>query len=359
MLAVYDITAASVHAYSEAATDAEDAEKAARTLQRAARARRSATLKGGVLAMAAVGGSLPSAQALSTTGGGAGLSGAYASIRRECVERADGWPHSANILAKFEQDEATGVLSPPRFDDGHGPLGVYAMLHDNAGALALLRWCRGAFEQLVRELAAPLSPAQRARLALLTFKPEERTYHTVVAVFHEHPSLLSEEQKDDWRPVDPPLCEACAAALQRRHEPMRAPTLALDSMCLTADGALIAGFVDDDEEAFAALRASSVEEAQEVIVGAVGGALTSRPKRLIHVTLGRLLGAPEGLGSSERAHFASVAARYNEEALPGWLASEGGPPREFTLERLSLVRDEIWPMQGFTELASWRLSEKK
>jgi hypothetical protein len=240
----------------------------------------------------------------------------------------------------------------PVFSDGNGPLGVYAMLHSNSEALELLKQCRTVFDELVADISAPLSESDRAVLYRSVLQPEEHSLHSVVAVYHEHPSLLSEEERKHWKEVPPRLCDECSVALRKSHKALRAPRLTLDSLSLTADGALIAGFLDDDAGAFTELRASSSECGRSVI----GGQLTSRPKSLIHVTLGRLLALPDDLSASQREYIERTVVRYNKEVLPR-LVEPGAPlhARAFVLSTLSLVRDEVWPMVGYTELASWTL----
>ena len=136
----------------------------------------------------------------------ANLQGAYANIRAQCDEKALGWPHAEGIRSSFREDEH-GMLRPPAFEDGHGPVGVYAMLQENSEALAVLRWCRAAFDDVTASLCEVLSPAQQEQLmGRLRIVPEERAYHTCVSVFHEHPSLLKDdEQRRAWQPVDADL----------------------------------------------------------------------------------------------------------------------------------------------------------
>ena len=68
-----------------------------------------------------------------------------------------------------------------------------------------------------------------------------------------------------------------AAALRERYAALEPPQLALDTLIVCADGALIAGFLETSYLApFGTLRSASTEVGAAVL----GGELTSRPKRL-------------------------------------------------------------------------------
>lgn len=282
------------------------------------------------------------------------LHSAYSNIRHQCNERALGWPHAEGIRASFREDEH-GILQPPAFEDGHGPIGVYAMLQDNADAMAVLRWCQAAFDDITASLCQVLTPTQQEQLmGCLRIVPDERSLHTCVSVFHEHPSLLKDdEQRAAWRAVDQDLAHSLATALSACHATSARPLLALDSLSLTADGALIAGFVDDEVAAFGELRTSS----SDVGVQAIGGTLTSRPKTLIHVTLGRLLGRPDDMSDEQDEAFAAKIRRFNSETLPQMVARSS--PRTFELRACSLVRDSVWLMTDFIEYARWPLGPSR
>jgi hypothetical protein len=167
----------------------------------------------------------------------------YANIRKQCDEKANGWPHAASMLAKCTRD-ASGAPRPPAFSDGDGPIGAYAMLTTDDN-LAVLRWCREGFDAFVDELVAGLPPGeQRTELSRMLWVVDERSYHICVSVFHEHPSLLPEEERRKWRRVDERLGERLAAALRASTGALAPPTLQLDSLSITADGAFIGTSAD-------------------------------------------------------------------------------------------------------------------
>jgi len=89
----------------------------------------------------------------------------------------------------------------------------------------------------------------------------------------------------------------------------------------------------------------------------IGGTLTSRPKTLIHVTVGRILGAPEGMAEAQAAELAALVERYNLDVLPAVVAAAA--PRSFTLNDVSLVRDSVWLMTEFEEYARWPIGSER
>ena len=230
----------------------------------------------------------------------------YADIRQRCDGKADAWPHAAKMRSRCYRD-ARGKYQPPAFTDGNGPIGIYAMLDENDEAVGVCRRCREAFERgFLQHVRNALDAEQLASFDQLLFVPAESRYHICVAIFHEHPSLLDEQSRARWRPVAPTEAAALGATVQARTERMGAPRLTLDSLCVCDDGALIAGFLDDERGRAAALRAACAAEGEAAL-----GELTSRPKSLFHVTVGRLLGAPEGL-RREQADTVARAVRASE-----------------------------------------------
>ena len=93
---------------------------------------------------------------------------------------------------------------------------------------------------------------------------------------------------------------------------------------------------DSTEKHAAGTSASSAK----VALATIGGTLTSRPKTLIHVTLGRLLGQPDGMSSEQDEAFAARVRHFNREKFPQLVASS--EQRRFELTAVSLVRDSVW-----------------
>jgi len=163
----------------------------------------------------------------------------YASIRRQADEKADGWPHAQRVAALCVRD-AAGKLAPPSFAPDEGPIGVYAMLR--APALRkLLRACRAAFARLVRAIEELLDPAQRDAFRTLVHWADESSWHVCVSVYHEHPSLLAPSERENWRRIGAAEQAELGVKLARRLGDLAAPSLGLDALVATPDGALIAG----------------------------------------------------------------------------------------------------------------------
>jgi len=176
--------------------------------------------------------------------------------------------------------------------------------------------------------------------------------HTCVTVFHEHPSLLSEAgEKAKWRPVDAALATRLAEAVRLRTGRVSPPLLTLDSLSICADGAMIAGFRDDADGAFAELRAASSVAA----LATLGGELTSRPKALIHVTLGRVLGMPADLTEDQRARIAHCVRQHNQVIFPALVDGVAPATASLKVSSLSLARDRVWWMTQYELYDTWPL----
>ncbi len=281
---------------------------------------------------------------------GVDLPAVYASIRRQANDMATSWPAAMAVASKCVRAPG-GKLQPPAFDDGHGPIGAYAML-SAADNLAVLRWCRSAFEKFIVEYAAVLATEeQKTAMANDLWMVEEQSWHTCVTVFHEHPSLLKADERSKWRAVDDALASQLAEAVRSSTRSLAQPQLTLDSLCICADGAMIAGFRDDPDGSFAALRAASAASA----VATLGGALTSRPKALIHVTLGRLLGASASLTEEQRGRIGQLVRQYNQIALPAMVEALTPQQRQLRVATLSLARDSVWWMTDYQLHGTWEL----
>uniref|UniRef100_A0A7S0Q9K8 Uncharacterized protein n=1 Tax=Coccolithus braarudii TaxID=221442 RepID=A0A7S0Q9K8_9EUKA len=282
----------------------------------------------------------------------ASLKAAYDAIRSAA---STDWPQSQGICAKCVRD-AQGRLHPPEFVDGCGPIGVYSMIASTGARayggqaacdanLQTLRWCAAAFEDFVCALCNGLD-AQTARLLREgCWIANEKSWHTCVTIYHEHPCMLSADECVHWQPIDEVSASTLAAALRARLATMSVPMLSLDSLVICKDGALIAGFVDDVHGSFSKLRDATASVGHRVI----GGILTSRPKRLIHVTLGRVLECPP-LGGTQREHIENTVRQFNMQVLPERVRSRVAT---LSLTSASLARDTTWWMTQFDEISTF------
>lgn len=183
--------------------------------------------------------------------------------------------------------------------------------------------------------------------------------------------MLSDEDKVHWRHVTDSdighMIEDFDAVFASMKEQIR---LRLDSILLTPDGAMIAGFDecpnndDDDDDnddptegvvdSFKGLKQQCTSIGRRRI-----GALTSRPKNLIHVTLGRVLDMGGGGHHTTSTNAAGIdggvvsVARWNDAILPQRVSQL--PVREWTLDHVSLLRNKVWLCEETEIYKTWSL----
>ena len=254
------------------------------------------------------------------------LSDVYTKIAQQASGTTD-WPQNDGFRSLLHAD-ANDALHPPRFDDGHGPIGVYALLNDNDGFRTVLKRCTEAFDEFCRD--------GKCRHV---YRPDPSTHHICVTVFHEHPSLLQDPDVQKlWKPVaaetELKLAEAVHASLPSRPVPLR-----LDRLLFTPDGALIAGFVGDD---FRSLRSSVAAAGRDVL-----GDLTSRPKSLIHVTIGRILDTAVAIDTQH------MIPEYHQQHFPALVDSLQGI--ELWVRDVALLREKVWMLNEYRTIRTWRL----
>lgn len=253
----------------------------------------------------------------------------------------------------------------PAFPDGNGPLGVFGFLHDNVAARSILASCDSAFANFCSEVQdkvldlEPKSSQEKLKkdFSNWVLQAPPTSHHISVAILQEHPSFLrNPEDLEKWKPICNSTTQQLAAAFayQHRIDVKESPQLKLDSLLWTPDGALIAGFVDkSSDHSFERLRQSSRDTAKDIL----GDILTTRPKNLIHTTIGRIVGLPQGSTDYQHEALTNMARQYNEEILPSTVEMicnewHGG---EYTLEELSLARNTVWMLQDYIEYSRWSL----
>jgi hypothetical protein len=90
------------------------------------------------------------------------------------------------------------------------------------------------------------------------------------------------------------------------------------------------------------------------------GQLTSRPKKLIHVTAGRVLTLPNGVTIEQRRAVTELARRYNNEVFPEKVkllreSKPGGQGASWSLTEITMIRDVVWTLRKIKEYGSWFL----
>jgi len=279
---------------------------------------------------------------------------------------------------------ATQSYQLPEFRGGNGPLGVFTLLHDNAEAKVIMDQCDAVFDQFCDTVRKDIldephksHSQQPSTMDHWILRSPPTSHHITVAILQEHPSFLRNDPEAlaNWQPISNDTIATLAAKYAHEHPKVvssvskndnnglpRPPRLQLDSLLWTPDGALIAGFVDDNDNAgiFDRLRQSSRSIAQDVL----GDVLTTRPKNLIHATVGRMMGLPPGASMDQYQTLRELARHYNQDVLPETVqriilqqqpnskTHNGGG---FDLNELSLARNAVWMMKEYVEYARWKL----
>lgn len=278
------------------------------------------------------------------------------SVYKKMASRAlqvPSWPDSATSNKLFRRN---GSYVIPTFPITEAPLAVAALLDHNHSARRILKDCDRVFETFLSEIQIALSSSMHLtrNLERNVWRITPGTHHITVAVFQEHPSLLLDEtDRGRWRPVQENVAEQVFSELsshQQNNDRLMAPMLQLDSLLITGDGVMIAGFVDR-LESFQKIRLSCLEIARSVI-----GELTSRPKKLMHVTLGRVLAMPDGINVNEQQAVNELVRTYNTRILPEKVVSmRKSLPDDasFWLTEVTMIRDVVWMLREIKYYGSW------
>jgi len=310
----------------------------------------------------------------------------YHDISEQSNNLVPKWPDSKQLCDHcLVYQEETQSYRLPTFPDGNGPLGVFAFLHDNPNARAIMTQCDIVFNDFCEIICHDILKEKNSKQSsdmmehwVLSSPPT--SHHISVAILQEHPSFLRDHPEDlaKWQPLTNSTIQDLISKFEQAHYCLSddcwlPPQLTLDTLLWTPDGALIAGFVDHDEDGdntsasasvsgrirFDDLRQSTRSVAKELL----GDLLTAtRPKNLIHATVGRIVGLPPG--SSSRAHheaLGELVRHYNQYVLPATVqnihasSSCGGT---FDLQELSLARNTRWMLHEYIEYGRWKVSSK-
>lgn len=265
------------------------------------------------------------------------------------------WPRSSYFLEHCTTGP-DGAPSPRRFDQ-HPVVGFNVMLDEDPAHVALLHKAQRVFRDMLQEARerclSPKAAAEWAKTGVYWTSP--RSWHTVVAIFQEHPALLPEAERADWSPVPIDKLEHDLGTELRADlwaYPVPPLAVRLHGLRVCADGALIACFVEADPSApaFAPLRSRVKDIATKVL-----GPLTSRPKRLIHVTLGRVLSLPTLATSDELANLRrtmrAMTADLHTNRIPAeWLSETRAVPGDWRVEVEGKSTHELAPIPGMGDV---------
>ena len=300
------------------------------------------------------------------------LSALYQEIAQRAAVATKNWPDSSRLVQCLEyhpnprEDHQDGVYihhyRAPVFDMEQGPLGLIALILDgsndgtqmyNAAAVPIVAACMEQFRYFEHELR---HICQDSTLHMI---PTE-VPHICIAMYQAHPVLLVDDDNDNnnkkerlqWKPTEPAIVEQLVQHLDTAIDalqPFCHIELTLDALLLTPDGAMIAGFVPNSET-YQTLKTATSDAARAVL-----GTLTSRPKNLIHVTVGRILGFGETppMVVPEQGQVCQLVQKYNQEVLPAVVQNMSH--RTFTLQQISLLRNTVWFCEQNIIYKTWSL----
>jgi hypothetical protein len=275
----------------------------------------------------------------------------------------DQWPDSRKICEDcLVHDDASNTYTLPSFPDGHGTLGVFGFLHGNSEAQGIMGPCDIIFSEFCSRVKTQVLNNDSLQCRVMDrwiLHPPPSSHHISVAIIQEHHSFLKDQLDiDKWQPISDATIRHLAESFASEHtsQLQAPPELQLDSLLWTPDGALIAGFLDNTpEQAFEQIRSSSRRIARDVL----GDVLTTRPKNLIHATVGRVIGLPTGATNRQYEMLTSLAQEYNEEVFPDLVATIKTKTPSFTLDELTLARNVIWMLKEYKAYQTWSLSGYK
>lgn len=282
------------------------------------------------------------------------LSELYESIIEQSLTMTKPWPDSdgfakccfnASTHEKNVDNHAMhGSFQVPVFPEGTGPLGVFALMRENVhpGNEKLVQNCLNFFDQFCDEFKE-LVPNELFVLV------HSLVPHITVAIFQEHPRLLPKNEQNHsnedfyYFTNEDGNMLAQSLANQTSHYPLI--QLALHSLILTPDGAMIAGFLDVNENSdknYGKLKMDIMTDAKRVM-GMKD--FTSRPKNLIHITCGRVVRKRGALLEPRtQATIQDLVRRYNKEVFPRLVADikSSGTTATLWLDQLTVLRNDVW-----------------
>eukprot|EP00980_Cylindrotheca_fusiformis_P014030 scaffold3670_cov124-Cylindrotheca_fusiformis.AAC.6 len=272
----------------------------------------------------------------------------YRSIANKAWAGADSWPESSDFLKCLDQNRE-GDFVVPTFPEGEGPIGVFALASRNLhpGSSNIVKECLGMFDSFCADLRTGLFPDGGGFLEDDFVVVQSLAPHITVSIFQEHPRLLHQQEPTDvFHFIEDDKIRELAKSLANRASKFEPIDLLLDSILLTSDGAMIAGFVDlSVDGSFNELKGILADDAMAILQGKV----TSRPKRLIHMTCGRI--ASKTLQDSEQQlAMKKLVQRYNQELLPRKVGQLND--RIFRLDELSLLRNDVWLCESCTQFGA-------
>lgn len=281
----------------------------------------------------------------------------YRSIANKALD-VDRWPDSTNFLQCLHKNEK-GEYVVPTFPKGEGPVGLMALasrqnsLHP--GNSMHVNACLDMFDSFCEDLRQQVFTKDDGELMEEYFViVKSLAPHLTVAIFQEHPELLmmNARQENDFYFMDNENMRELAKSLVTRASNYEPIDLMLDSVLLTSDGAMIAGYVDNSKGSFGSLKGELLDDAMDILQGNI----TSRPKRLIHMTCGRVVSINDFDDGERQMALKTLVERYNQHLLPNLVAQLNDPV--FRLDEITLLRNDVWLCEQNTEYGVGKLSRR-
>ena len=287
------------------------------------------------------------------------LSEVYKSIAEASVNLGDGWPDADKFRSMLDVTP-DGKFVATHFPDDDGPLGVFALMTQNEDATCILRQGTECFDHFCKELTE-LSSQQGSvdnnegddKLLNYVLRQSPESLHISICIFQEHPKLLKDGLPPDWSAIGQPEVASLLTALSNEQSRFPPPTLRLDRILWTPDGALIAGFVEENGTHYSRIKDSCQSCGKQVLKETQ----PTRVKNLIHVTLGRIVGLPSRWNLLQRTNVSEMVQKYNQSVLPDLVEKIRSRQEykygKFRMEGATLLRNRRWLLEENIIYGSW------
>jgi hypothetical protein len=293
----------------------------------------------------------------------------YRTIAQEAVNDIIDWPASSDFVKMLDRDGPT-TYKATEFTDGQGPFGIMALFneHNNSETVALVDYLKDLFQIFYSDLQQVVLEDNGTSCSVMF----SQVPHLTIVVFQEHPRILPPSEWKLWKPTSECKLHELANTLDEvimqrswSNDCSEEIVLELDSIILTVDGAMIAGFVDTgSHQPYLQMKQALLGTAINFFQSE-GVPLTPSRKKLIHITLGRVL-TVAGNDRNIKEHDDSsllqkrikeLVKNYNQVILPSVVKDikrlRNGT---FKLRDFSLLRNKIWLCVDNVTYRTWTIS---
>jgi hypothetical protein len=289
------------------------------------------------------------------------LSEVYQSIADAAVNVGESWPEADKFRAMLDTTPE-GKFVATSFPDDDGPLGVFALIDENEKGSKILQKGSDCFDRFCVKLHEIFSDqdentgVESKSISNYILRQSPKSLHISICIYQEHPKLLKDSLPADWTPISQNEVHSLLKTLSDEQSKLNPPTLRLERILWTPDGALIAGFVEESSNDFIQIKASC----QSCGLRILKGAQPTRVKSLIHVTLGRVVGLPPSSSPFHRLQISKLVKNFNENVFPALVqeirTSEECNHGKFPLREATLLRNRRWLLEENFVYGSWTFS---